>query len=87
MARRRQHLQQHHIVYADPENKRRQNDITRLIRNGVHAIITKIRRFKFLTDVEIDTIQIEAELLRAYGEDKRKLEEHYQEMLDRRGQK
>lgn len=87
MTKRRQHLQQHHVVYADKENKRRQNDITRLIRNGIHSIVTKIRRFKFLTDEEIETIKLEAELRRAYGEDKEKLDEKVQEMLDRRKQK
>lgn len=81
---RRQHLQKHHIIYADKENKRRQNDITRLIRNGIHAIVTKIRRFKFLSDEEVDTIKIEAELRRAYGNDKEELDRKIQEMMERR---
>jgi hypothetical protein len=87
MPKRRQHLQEHHIIYKDPQNPRRQYDITRLIRNGVHAIVTKIRRFRFLTDEEIETIKVEAELRRAYGDNRKALEEKIEDMLERRRSK
>lgn len=43
--------------------------MTRNIRKGVHWAITILRRYKFLTDEEINTIIIEAELKRKFSKE------------------
>ena len=59
-------LQNHHIIYENKE--KRVKAVTRRIRKGVHQTISLLRRFTFLTDQEIDTIKLEAELKRKYEE-------------------
>ena len=59
-------FQNHHIIYENKE--KRQKDITRRIRQGVHRIVSLLRRYNFLTNQEIDTIKTEAELKRKYEE-------------------
>ena len=54
--------QKHHIVYGEGKNK----ECVREIRKGCHQIITLIRRYKTLTDQEINTILLECELKRDY---------------------
>jgi len=49
-------LQTHHLSYEIPK---KQKEITRKIRKGCHSIVTQIRRFKYLTNEEINTIIIE----------------------------
>lgn len=44
-------------------------EVTRNIRKGVHWAITILRRYKFLTDEEINTIIIEAELKRKFSKE------------------
>ena len=53
----------HHIIYGDDKNK----EVIRKIRRGCHQIVTLIRRFKCLSNQEIDTIKLEAELKRTYN--------------------
>ena len=55
---------QHHVIYGDGRNK----ECLRRIRKGVHAAITLLRRFNYLTSQEIDTVKIELELKRQYNE-------------------
>lgn len=62
-------MQVHHVIYSDEKNK----EVTRRIRKGVHWIISKIRYFKYLTNEEVDTIQLEAELKRRYDNDNTKV--------------
>lgn len=59
-------FQNHHVLYENKE--KRIKPITRRVRMGVHRIISLLRRFNFLTDQEIDTIKLEAELKRKYKE-------------------
>jgi len=56
-------FQNHHIIYKDDKNKK---EVTRKIRKGCHQIITLIRRYKSLTDEEINTIMLEAEMRRKF---------------------
>ncbi len=55
-------IQKHHIIYGGDKNK----EVVRHIRKGVHAAITILRRFNFLTDEEIDTIHLECMLKKKY---------------------
>lgn len=55
--------QNHHIVYESDKNK----EVIRRIRKGCHQIITLIRRYKNLTDEEINCILIECELKRGFN--------------------
>lgn len=55
-------FQQHHVRYEGSGNK----EVVRRIRKGVHYAISILRRFKFLTSEEIDTVKLEAELKRKY---------------------
>ena len=55
--------QKHHIIYKDGKNK---FEVTRNVRKGIHFALTMIRRYKHLTNEEIETIKIEAELKRRY---------------------
>lgn len=55
-------IQKHHIIYGDGRNK----EVVRKIRKGVHAAITLIRRFNFLTEEEINTIILECLLKRRF---------------------
>jgi len=64
MAKKKAIFQNHHIIYENKE--KRVKEVTRKIRKGVHRIITLIRRYNFLTNQEIDTIKLEAELKRNY---------------------
>ena len=57
-------FQNHHLVYENKE--KRVKEVTRRIRKGVHVAITLLRRFNFLTEQEVDTIKLEAELKRKY---------------------
>lgn len=56
--------QSHHIIYENKEKK--QKPVIRKIRKGVHQIVSLIRRYKSLSNQEIDTIKIESELKRNY---------------------
>lgn len=58
--------QEHHIIYENKE--KRQKEVVRELRKGVHRIITLLRRYNYLTNQEIDTIKLEAELKRQYNE-------------------
>ena len=58
--------QNHHLVYENKEE--RQKAVIRRVRKGVHQTISLLRRFTFLTDQEVDTIKLEAELKRKYDE-------------------
>lgn len=60
-------FQNHHIIYENKE--KRVKAVTRRIRKGVHQTISLLRRFTFLTNQEIDTIKLEAELKRRYNEE------------------
>jgi len=53
----------HHITYPIPK---KQQEVVRLVRDGVHYIITLIRRYEHLNNEEIDTIKLECELKRTY---------------------
>ena len=66
MAKKKTVWQRHHIIYADTEGKNK--ECLRKIRKGVHAAITIIRRFNYLTEQEINTIKLECELKRKYNE-------------------
>jgi len=55
-------FQNHHIIYDSDKNKA----VIRRIRKGCHQIITLIRRYKYLTDEEINCILIECEMKRKY---------------------
>ncbi len=59
-------FQNHHLIYENKE--KRVKEVTRRIRKGVHQTISLLRRFTFLTDQEIDTIKLEAELKRKYDD-------------------
>lgn len=56
-------LNKHHLIYESDKQK----EVIRLIRKGVHEIVSKIRRYNYLTDEEINTIIIEAELKRKFN--------------------
>lgn len=56
----------HHVVYENKE--KRQKEVVRKIRKGVHRAITLLRRYNFLTAQEVDTIKLEAELKRKYND-------------------
>lgn len=56
--------QNHHVIYENKDKK--QKPVIRKIRKGVHQIVSLIRRYKFLSNQEIDTIKIESELKRRY---------------------
>lgn len=58
-------FQNHHLIYENKE--KRVKAVTRRIRKGVHQAITLLRRFTFLTDQEINTINLESELKRKYN--------------------
>ncbi len=60
-------FQKHHIIYKDGKNKK---EITRNIRKGVHRIVTLIRFFNFLTNEEVETIKLEAELKKKFVDGK-----------------
>ncbi len=60
-------FQKHHIIYENKE--KRVKEVTRKIRKGVHRIITLLRRYNYLTNQEIDTLKLEAELKRRYKDD------------------
>lgn len=66
MAKKKNIFQKHHVIYNNDKNK----EMVRNIRKGCHQIITLIRRYKFLTDEEINTIQLETELKRVYKDGK-----------------
>lgn len=68
MAKKKIVFQNHHLIYENKE--KRVNAVTRRIRKGVHQAISLLRRFNFLTDQEVDTIKLEAELKRVYDEEK-----------------
>lgn len=57
-------FQNHHLIYGDDKNK----EVTRRIRKGCHQIVTLIRRYKHLTDEEINTILIECEMKRRFND-------------------
>lgn len=57
----------HHIIYENKE--KRVKPVIRKIRKGVHQTISLLRRFTYLTNQEIDTIKLEAELKRKYDGD------------------
>lgn len=57
-------FQNHHLIYENKE--KRVKAVTRKIRKGVHQTISLLRRFTYLTNQEIDTIKLEAELKRKY---------------------
>ena len=57
-------FQNHHLIYENKE--KRVKAVTRRIRKGVHQTISLLRRFTYLTNQEIDTIKLEAELKRKY---------------------
>jgi hypothetical protein len=59
-------FQNHHLVYENKE--KRVKPVIRRIRKGVHQTISLLRRFTFLTDQEVDTIKLEAELKRRYSD-------------------
>ncbi len=59
-------IQKHHVIYQGDLSAKKQRDVIRKLRSGVHNIVTKIRRYKSLTDEEINTIKIEAELKREF---------------------
>lgn len=84
MTRRRQHLQEHHVQYALPDNSRKQPDITVLIRNGVHTIVSRIDRFRGMTFQEVYAIVMAALKQLRFGEGAEKLVEQFQEMMERR---
>jgi len=56
-------FQNHHIIYQSDKNKK---EVIRKIRKGCHQIITLIRRYKSLTDEEINTIMLEVEMRREF---------------------
>lgn len=56
----------HHIIYENKE--KRVKPVIRRIRKGVHQTVSLLRRFTFLTDQEIDTVKLEAELKRKYDD-------------------
>jgi len=56
-------FQRHHIIYKEGKNK---HEVTRNIRKGVHQIVTLLRRFNHLTNEEISTLILEAELKRKF---------------------
>lgn len=60
--------QRHHLVYG-PGQGSKNREITRRVRRGVHFAITQLRRYSFLTDEEINTIHLEAELRRRFPEE------------------
>jgi len=62
-------IQTRHVIYG-PEKGTKNREVTRKIRRGVHFIVTKLRQFSFLTNEEINTITIEAELKRRFEEEK-----------------
>lgn len=66
MAKKKVILQNHHLIYENKE--KRIKAVTRRIRKGVHQTISLLRRFSFLTDQEVDTIKLEAELKRKYND-------------------
>jgi len=68
MAKKKVVFQRHHIIYADAEGKNK--EVLRRIRKGVHAAITILRRFNYLTEQEINTIKLECELKRKYEKEK-----------------
>ena len=59
-------VQKHHIIYKSGKNKK---DVIRPIRKGVHAAVTLLRRFNYLTDVEINTIVVECMLKQQFGDE------------------
>ena len=61
-------FQNHHILYENKE--KRVKPVTRRIRKGVHRIVSLLRRYNFLTDQEVDTIKLEAELKKGYNNGK-----------------
>ena len=64
MAKKKVIFNNHHIIYENKE--KRVKAVTRKVRKGVHQTISLLRRFTFLTDQEIDTVKLEAELKRKY---------------------
>ena len=66
MAKKKVIFNNHHVIYENKE--KRVKPVIRRIRKGVHQAISLLRRFSFLTDQEVDTIRLEAELKRKYPE-------------------
>ena len=66
MAKKKVILQNHHVIYENKE--KRVKPVVRKIRKGVHRIVSLLRRYNFLTDQEVDTLKLEAELKRVYPE-------------------
>jgi len=48
-------IQKHHVIYPNGRNV----EVVRHIRKGVHAAITLLRRFNYLTTEEVNTVIIE----------------------------
>jgi len=61
--KKKQIIQNHHIIYPDGKNK----EVTRKVRKSIHWIITQIRRHNYLTCQEINCIKLECELKRRYN--------------------
>ena len=59
-------VQTHHIIYKHEGRGGNRYDVTRKVRKGVHEILSLIQRFAFLTEEEVNTITLEAELKRRY---------------------
>jgi len=66
VAKKKVILQNHHVIYENKE--KRVKPVVRKIRKGVHRIVSLLRRYNFLTDQEVDTLKLEAELKRVYPE-------------------
>jgi len=81
---RKPFLQEHHIVYADATNPRRQRDLTVMIRSGVHSVVSKIGRFNGMTMQEVYAVIMAALMQLRFDDAAAKLTEQFGEMMERR---
>jgi len=84
---RKPFVQEHHIVYKDETNPKRQRDLTVMIRSGVHSIVTKIGRFNGMTLQEVYSILMAALMQVRFDDAATKLVEQFSEMMERRAAK